>query len=158
MLIFKNWIFGHYDQNWCWWKSVTQWKFKGFFDIFCTKCALSYLFFTLFIGCMRVTGPVCIKGINIIILSVFNLSLKHWQCFKDSICSRLAAHTSWQIQHLPELLSFKCSIKIFIFFNEIQTFYCLKEKKNYSFNVPAEHLSGWHLYVGCRLISQLGRV
>lgn len=121
-----------------------------FFWQFLELNVLWVIYFSHFLSAAWVTGAIWIKCINIIIFVGVQPSKKPTKptflCGLDSISSRLAAH-SWQIQHLCELSSFKCSIKIFIFFNEIQAFYCSKKKKNYSFNVPAEHLSGWHLYI-----------
>lgn len=138
-------------------KGFTSWNwlniciFVVFFWQFFELNVLWVIYFSHFLSAAWVTGAIWIKCINVIKSVGAQPSKKPTKptflCGLDSISSRLAAR-SWQIQHLWELSSFKCSIKIFIFFNEIQAFYCSKKKKkNYSFNVPAEHLSGWHLYI-----------
>lgn len=119
-------------------KGFTSWNwlniciFMVFFWQFFELNVLQVIYFSHFLSAAWVTGAIWIKCVNIIIFVGIQPSKKPTKptflCGLDSICSRLAAH-SWQIQHLWELSAFKCSIKIFIFFNEIQAFYCSKKKK-----------------------------
>lgn len=119
-------------------KVFTSWNwlniciFMVFFWQFLELNVLWVIYFSHFLSAAWVTGTIWIKCINIIIFVGAQPSKKPTKptflCGLDSISSRLAAH-SWQIQHLCELSAFKCSIKIFIFFNEIQAFYCSKKKK-----------------------------